>query len=103
MNAQQNDLQAEMEARHLRELVIREKNEWLETEKGKVDVCEGLPERAMRAWLRSMLSAMGRTPQVQTANANQQAAVDRELGRKLMTKTARGPLVKEKDPEIARS
>jgi hypothetical protein len=87
--------------KHARDNVVREKREWLDIEARKIDNCEGLPERAMRQWLRSHVLAMGRTPQIVPANVAQQATLDKELGQKLMTRTASGPLVRELDRSVA--
>ena len=87
--------------KHARDSVVREKREWLDIEARKIDNCEGLPERAMRQWLRSHVLAMGRTPQIVPANVAQQATLDKELGQKLMTRTASGPLVRELDRSVA--
>ena len=87
------------------ESVARAKREWVTEEAQKIEKCEGLPHTSMRTWLRSMASALSRTPLIDEAtvvNAEVvQAAVDRELGRKLMTRTARGDLMTEIDRDIA--
>jgi len=44
--------------------------------------------------------AMGRTPQLNPANAAQQAAIDHDLGRDLMLRTSQGPLMRELDRDI---
>ena len=69
-------------------------------EAAKLEKCEGLPTPCMRAWLHGMTLAMGCTPQIDPPNQVQQAVVDRDLGRKLMNRTARGDLVVEIDQDI---
>jgi hypothetical protein len=66
-----------------------------------------MPEKAIRGWVRGMVSAMTRTPQLQNANvapaalALQQAAIDTQLGRELLSRTATGALVREADRYLA--
>ena len=65
---------------------VREKKEWIDRESRKIERCEGLPEKSMRQWVRAMLGAMTRIPQLQNAALNapqlqqMQQAVDRQLG-----------------------
>ena len=61
-------------------MVNHDKREWLEVESQKIETYEGLLARAMHTWLYGMTLAMGRTPQINPANAAQQAVVDKELG-----------------------
>ena len=94
------DARAAEKERTAAEQVSREKREWVTEEAQKIERCEGLPASSMRAWLRAMKGAMERTPKVNPAVANAavvQAQVDRELGRKLMARAARGPLTVEID------
>ena len=54
----------------------------------------------MRVWLRGMTLAMEQTPQINPANAAQQAVLDKELGWKLVIRVSQGPLVHEVDREF---
>ena len=91
-------LDAERERRNNEE-VARAKREWIVEEAAKLEKCEGLPATSMRTWLRGMKNAIKRTPRVTLPAGSEgdletvQAGVDRDLGRKLMARTARGDLV----------
>ena len=99
------EARAAEKARADNEQVSRAKREWVTEEAQKIEKCEGLPAPSMRAWLRAMASAMGRTPKINRAavlNPNEvQAEVDLDLGKKLMARVARGPLTVEIDKLIA--
>lgn len=79
----------------------RAKRDWVSEEATKMERCEGLPAAGLRAWLRDMRDAIGRTLKIDrtgVVNPDEvQARVDRELGKKLMARTAGGELVKEVD------
>ena len=100
------EAQTAAQARLDAENVARHKRDWINDEAHKIEKCEGLPCHSMREWLRAMKSAMGRTPQIDRRNMTNDAAdrhqadVDREIGRKLMSRTARGALIISIDKHV---
>ena len=78
----------------------REKKEWINDEPVKLEKCEGLPAPSMWTLLRAMTLAMGHTPQIYPPKTVQQAAVDHNLGHKLMARRSRGDLIVEVDKDV---
>ncbi|MCP3891557.1 MAG: hypothetical protein GY702_22230, partial [Desulfobulbaceae bacterium] len=95
--------------RRVNDEVSRAKREWVTEEAVKIEKCEGLPAQSMRTWLRAMKNAMKRIPRVALPLGSTQDPavlqnqVDRDLGRKLMARTARGELVNVIDKNVAQN
>lgn len=93
--------------KHTADEVSRAKREWVNDEAAKIEKCEGLPAMSMRNWLRSLKNALKRIPLIDrdsVPNPDEvQEQVNRDLGRKLMTRTARGELTLAIDEQIERN
>ncbi|MCP3889911.1 MAG: hypothetical protein GY702_13720 [Desulfobulbaceae bacterium] len=93
---EQNDLlrrNGEFSARY--KYLTRVRSDWFSDEVHKIDRCEGKPKEKFRMWLRGVKTAMNRLPCADPLpNTNDTpATVVKDQARKLVSRTAKGPLL----------
>jgi len=97
-----NEYHQNQHDRRAQEQAIRAaRKEWLDEEAIRVSTCEGLPKPTMRSWLKAVTAAIGRFPdrglRLLPTDPQHAGGIEVMLGRKLITRTARGDLLAQAD------